>query len=256
MSIAVKNISSRISENVATISSALFGGRTGKLYPSLPDVRKGITFKPYTDGLTAAHHYPNTLLPVDLSSRFPSEFPVYACDRSRYFGKHVLGDIREKCLLDQRLFGRVSAVVFTRGTAHSSLEHARRWEHALRDQIERADAERKQLQLLHVVTSTPISSLLLTGHVISMQSLIKSTFGGPEGTNFLAAKKISPEHTRTLCLYNEALPTVLLVDRHCRIRWHCIGLQTEEAAEIARLGLRALSRERGTFFRPAVSAIR
>jgi hypothetical protein len=44
--------------------------------------------------------------------------------------------------------------------------------------------------------------------------------------------------------YNKSLPSVLFIDKLGYIRWHAVGLPTEESAELATLLLNKLVRER------------
>jgi hypothetical protein len=72
----------------------------------------------------------------------------------------------------------------------------------------------------------------------------------PEGElfkTFIYHGKWKWENEKTLHLYDKELPVVLLVDPLGYIRWHAVGLPTEEATEIFRSLSQKLAHEKRNF---------
>ena len=72
--------------------------------------------------------------------------------------------------------------------------------------------------------------------------LLKDAADGDMSTYVYKGKQ-SENVTFTFHSYDKSLPSVLLVDGRGYVRWHAVGLPSEEAADLARAALKRLAKE-------------
>ena len=180
----------------------------------------------YQKGMKAAYHYPRTLVPRTVAARCPGNMRVDPVESDR----SVL-------LLDQ-LMDRTTVVFCFSGYDLSGLNTGvRAWKEVL-------EGSNAQQLFIHMCQDW----LSRRTHPLTRQILRSFRSEDLEPTRrdkvLVYRGKMSRDIVLDFHAYNKSLPSVLFIDKLGYIRWHAVGLPTEESAELATLLLNKLVRER------------
>lgn len=167
----------------------------------------------YGKGMKSAYHWPRVLVPRSVAARCRENLRVDQIDADR----SVL-------LLDQ-LLGRTSVIFCFSGNDFSAPSTGIK---AWKSRLERMDS----IQVLEIHMTE--GWLSRRTHPLTRQIL--RSFRPPEmetrrdhERTFLYRGKMDRDLILDFHLYNKALPSILLVDSKGFIRWHAVGLPTEES---------------------------
>ncbi|CEM01603.1 unnamed protein product [Vitrella brassicaformis CCMP3155] len=219
-------------------------------YPPAP--ADDISIKPYEEGMTMAHHYPSKLIPKSVSYRFPYSFLVHNL-QSRFMSDKRTQRFN-KFLLEERLRDKASLVFVLRGTATSSKFARYDWVSFLKHAGMDTDALTRDRNIqtinLYVWDVNRAARMIMQYRMLAS---IQQNFREEIDSTFAHFDNLKWDTMKRLHLYNKQLITVLLVDPALLIRWHAVGLPTEEAAQTLREALRELSMERSHRVLPNVT---
>jgi len=189
---------------------------------------------PYRKGQTAAYHYPSVLIPREKALRFPLDMyvdPVFQTgDPGLYF------QTRSGTLFP-RLQGKTTLLLIFSGQPLSGLfTGVQRW----LDNVGKEFLENKGTQVYRMHCAEGWFSRRT--HQLTKFHLRRQVEQNELFTTFVYREKWKWEYVRRLHMYDKELPAVLLIDSLGYIRWHAVGLPTEEATSL----LRSLSRRLAT----------
>jgi len=195
-----------------------------------------IPLAPYRKGQTAAYNYPRVLVPRELAHRFPLDMyvdPVFAtsdpAQRLRMRGTTLF----------PRLQGKATLLLIFSGQPLSGLwTGLRRW-------LDEAGAEflqRPETQVLKLHCEE--GWLNRRTHQLTKFHLRRQVEQSEMFTTFVYRGKWKWEYVHALHLYDKQLPVVLLLDPLGYIRWHAVGLPTEDATAVFKSLSHKLSKEK------------
>jgi len=198
-----------------------------------------IQLAPYKKGQTAAFNYPSILVPREVAHRFPLDMyvdPVFqtsdAAQRIRMRGFTLFPRLQNKTTLLLIFSGQPLSGLWTGlqrwldavGSDFKALPNTQVFKlHCEEGWFNRRTHQLTKFQLRRQVD----------------ESEIWSTFV------YRGAWKWEYEHA--LHLYNKDLPVVLLLDAVGYIRWHAVGLPTDDATEIFQSLAKRLAHEKRNF---------
>jgi len=180
----------------------------------------------YKNGQTAAYNYPRVLVPRELAHRFPLDMyvdPVFAtsdpAQRLRMRGTTLF----------PRLQGKLTLLLIFSGQPLSGLcTGLRRWLQTVGNEFLQRQAT--QLIRLHCEEGW----LNRRTHQLTKFQLRRQVEEDELFTTFVYRGKWKHEYVRALHLYDKQLPVVLLLDTLGYIRWHAVGLPSEDAETVFR----------------------
>lgn len=198
-----------------------------------------IPLAPYKKGQTAAYHYPKVLVPRELANRFPLDLyvdPVFAtsdaAQRIRMRG----------FTLFPRLQGQTTLMFMFSGQPLSGLwTGLRHWADAVGTDF--AALPKTQVMKIHAEEGW----FNRRTHNLTKFQLRRQVDEKDIWSTFVYHGKWKWEYVYALHLYNKELPVVLLIDPLGYIRWHAVGLPSEEATQIFTTLSRKLALEKGNF---------
>lgn len=198
-----------------------------------------LTLAPYNKGQTAAYNYPQILVPREIAYRFPMDMyvdPVFVTTDPAHKAK------MKAVTLFSRLSGHTTLLFVFSGEPLSSLYTGlKRWFDDVGEEF--LKQPKTQVLKLHSTKSWfgRKMSNLTRFHLrrqVGDTELLKT---------FIYKGKWKWEYERALHMYNKDLPVVLLIDPLGYIRWHAVGLPTDEATSIFRSLSGTLAREKRRF---------
>ena len=175
----------------------------------------------YRKGMKSAYHWSRQLIPRTVAARCRGDLRVDPVDADR----SVL-------LLDQ-LMGKMSIVLCFSGNELSGLDTGiKAWKTALGDVA--------KVHVIHFCEGW----LSRRTHPLTRQIL--KSFKTEEKTNdmFIYRGKWTRDLVLDFHLYNKALPSILLMDQKGYVRWHAVGLPTEESVATLLPLIKKLGREK------------
>lgn len=195
-----------------------------------------IPLAPYRKGQTAAYNYPRVLVPRELAHRFPLDMyvdPVFATSdpqqrlRMRSF------------TLFPRLQGKTTLLLIFSGQPLSGL-----WT-GLAQWLQTAGTEfleRKNTQLLKLHCEE--SWLSRRTHQLTKFQIRRQIPEEELWKTFVYSGKWKWEYVHALHLYDKHLPVVLLLDSVGYVRWHAVGMPSEDAIEVFKTVSKKLASEK------------
>jgi hypothetical protein len=181
---------------------------------------------PHPKGTKSAYHWPRVLIPRSVAARCPGNLRVDPVDADRSI-----------LLLDQFL-DKTSVVFCFSGYDLSGLNTGvKAWKKVLPE---------TSAQVLHV----HICDGWLSRRTHPLTRQILRSFRSEEiepsrrDNLFIYRGKLTREIALDFHAYNKALPSILLVDKAGYIRWHAVGLPTDESAALGASLLNKLVREK------------
>jgi len=198
-----------------------------------------IALAPYRKGQTAAYNYPRILVPREFAHRFPMDMyvgPVYATSDPNQ--RIRMRDVT----LFPRLQGKNTLLLIFSGQPLSGLwTGLRRWlESAGNEFLERPGT---QMFKLHCEEGW----LNRRTHQLTKFQLRRQVEEDELWTTFVYSGKWKWEYVHSLHLYDKHLPVVLLLDSLGYVRWHAVGMPSEDAVEVFRDVSRKLATEKKGF---------
>lgn len=198
-----------------------------------------IALAPYRKGQTAAYNYPRILVPRELAHRFPMDMyvgPVFATSDPNQ--RLRMRDVT----LFPRLQGKNTLLLIFSGQPLSGLwTGLRRWlESAGNEFLERPGT---QMFKLHCEEGW----LNRRTHQLTKFQLRRQVDEDELWTTFVYSGKWKWEYVHALHLYDKQLPVVLLLDSLGYVRWHAVGLPSEDSVEVFKQVSRKLALEKKTF---------
>uniref|UniRef100_A0A7S4PRP8 Thioredoxin-like fold domain-containing protein n=1 Tax=Alexandrium monilatum TaxID=311494 RepID=A0A7S4PRP8_9DINO len=198
-----------------------------------------IALAPYRKGQTAAYNYPRVLVPRELAHRFPLDMyvdPVFATSdpsqRLRMRGVTLFPRLQKKNTLLLIFSGQPLSGLFT---------GLRRWlESAGNEFLERPGT---QMFKLHCEEGW----LNRRTHQLTKFHLRRQVEESELWTTFVYSGKWKWEYVHALHLYDKQLPVVLLLDSLGYVRWHAVGMPSEDSVEVFRQVSRRLANEKKSF---------
>lgn len=205
---------------------ALLGKGPADLELHRKDYCSSLALVPYKKGMKAAYHWPRVLIPRSVAARCREDLRVDPIDAD----KPIL-------LLDQVL-DKTSIVFCFSGNELSGLSTGvRAWKEIFGE---------TSAQTLHI----HMCEGWLSRHTHPLTRQLLRSFRDEEiepskrDKLYIYRGKLSRDIVLDFHLYNKSLPSVLLVDQRGYIRWHAVGLPTDESAALAANLLKQLVREK------------
>jgi len=186
--------------------------------------------EPYKKGMKAAYHWSRALIPRTVAARCPGDLRVDPVDADR----SVL-------LLDQ-VMDRTTVLFGFSGYDLSGLNTGvKAWKRQLSQVL-----DHKDVQVLDVHFCE--GWLSRRTHPLTRQILRTFTSRDENQPNldnmFIYRGKWKRDIVLDFHLYNKSLPSIMLIDKRGYIRWHAVGLPTEETIEIVHALLPKLRNEK------------
>ena len=205
---------------------ALLGKGPADLELHRKEYCSSLSLVPYKKGMKAAYHWPRALIPRTVAARCREDLRVDPIESD----KSIL-------LLDQ-IMDRTSIVFCFSGYELSGLNTGvKAWKECFGD---------SSAQTLHIHMCE--GWLSRRTHPLTRQLLRSFRDEEIEPSKrdlvYIYRGKMTRDIVLDFHLYNKSLPSVLLVDKRGYIRWHAVGLPTEESASVASKLLNQLVRER------------
>lgn len=198
-----------------------------------------IALAPYRKGQTAAYNYPSVLVPRELAYRMPLDMyvdPVFQTADPTHRARTKAHN------LFPRLQGKTTLLLVFSGQPLSGLfTGVKRWlENATEEFLSRKDTQVFKLHAEEGWLNRRTS--VLTKFHLRRQVPEDELF-----TTLVYRGKWKFEYVRTLHMYDKELPVVLLIDPLGYVRWHAVGLPSEEATEIFQVMARRLAKEKKSY---------
>jgi len=194
---------------------------------------------PYKKGQTAAYNYPSVLVPREFSHRVPMDMyidPVFQTSdpeqKARARARTLFPCVQGKTTL---------LMVFSAQPMSGLFTGLKRW----LDLVGEDFLERKNTQVLKLHCEE--GWLNRRTHALTKFHLRRQVSEDELFTTFVYRGKWKWEYVRALHLYDKELPVVLLVDALGYVRWHAVGLPTDEATALFRTLSSRLATERRNF---------
>jgi len=194
---------------------------------------------PYTKGQTAAYHYPRVLVPREIAHRFPLDMYVdpafQTSDPTHKFR------MKSQTLFPMLQGHTTLLLIFSAQPLSGLFTGLRRW---LEDVGEEFSAHpNSQVFKLHASKGW----FSRRTHFLTKFQLRRQVPEDELFTTFVYRGKWKWEYEKALHMYDKELPVVLLIDPLGYIRWHAVGLPTEDATDIFRSLSHRLAREKRSF---------
>lgn len=198
-----------------------------------------IGLAPYQKGQTAAYNFPRVLVPREVAHRLPLDMyvdPVFQTGdpTQRWRAKaHTLWPrVRGKTTLMLVFSGQPLSGLFT---------GLKQW----LDLVGEEFLEKKNTQVLKLHCEE--GWLNRRTSVLTKFHLRRQVPEDELFTTFVYRGKWKWDMVRALHLYDKQLPTVLLLDALGYVRWHAVGLPSDDATEVFRTLSRRLATEKRNF---------
>ena len=190
--------------------------------------------QPYKKGMKAAYHWSQTLIPRTVAARCTGDMRVDPVDSDR------------SVLLLDSLMDKTTVLFGFSGYDLSGLNTGvKAWKRSLKEILETNEAQ---------VLNVHFSEGWLSRRTHPLTRQILRTFASHEPSDesqqstldklLIYRGKWKRELVLDFHLYNKSLPCILLVDKRGYIRWHAVGLPTEETVDIIRRLLPRLRNEK------------
>ena len=179
--------------------------------------------QPYKKGMKAAYHWSRSLIPRSVAARCPGDLRVDPVDADR------------SVLLIDQLMDRTTVLLGFSGYDLSGLSTGvKAWKRELNEMLSCTD-----VQVLNVHFCE--GWLSRRTHPLTRQILRTFSSRDPSIENestpdkmFIYRGKWKRDIVLDFHLYNKSLPCILLIDKRGYIRWHAVGLPTEETVGLVR----------------------
>eukprot|EP00746_Dinoflagellata_sp_MGD_P165463 gnl/MRDRNA2_/MRDRNA2_94751_c0_seq1.p1 gnl/MRDRNA2_/MRDRNA2_94751_c0~~gnl/MRDRNA2_/MRDRNA2_94751_c0_seq1.p1 ORF type:complete len:372 (+),score=47.59 gnl/MRDRNA2_/MRDRNA2_94751_c0_seq1:98-1117(+) len=194
-----------------------------------------IALAPYSKGQTAAYHYPRDLVPRNYAYRVPLDMyvdPVFQTS-------HPDQILRMKShTLFHKLQGKATILVTFSGQPLSGITTGvQQW----LDACAKETKELPDVQIAKIHFAEGWFNRRL--HYLTKFHLRHQVSQSEQFTTYVYRGKWKQEYVRALHLYDQRLPSFLLVDRLGYIRWHAVGLPNEDATEVLIKVVRKVAKE-------------
>lgn len=194
---------------------------------------------PYRKGQTAAYNYPQVLVPREIAHRVPLDMyvdPVFQTS-------DVTHRMRQKAhTLFPRVQGKTTLLLIFSGQPLSGLfTGVQRW----LDTVTEDFLARKNTQVLKLHCEEGFFNRRTS--ILTKFYLRRQVNEDEQFTTFVYRGKWKWEYVRALHLYDKYLPVVLLVDALGYVRWHAVGLPSDDATAVFRATSHQLATEKKNF---------
>lgn len=194
-----------------------------------------IALAPHNKGQTAAYHYPRDLVPRNYALRVPLDMyvdPVFQTSDTAQV-------LRMKShTLFHKLQGKTTILVTFSGQPLSGLTTGvQQWLDACAKETK--ELPKMQIAKIHFAEGW----FNRRTHYLTKFHLRRQLPDSELFTTFVYRGKWKQEYVRALHLYDQNLPSFLLVDRLGYIRWHAVGLPSEDATEVLIKVVRKVAKE-------------
>ena len=189
--------------------------------------------QPYKTGMKAAYHWSQTLVPRAVAARCPGDLRVDPVDSD------------QSILLLDTLMDHTTVLFGFSGYDLSGLNTGvKAWKQALKEALNNCGTQ---------VLNVHFSEGWLSRRTHPLTRQILRTFASHEPSDndqssvdklLIYRGKWNRDLVLDFHLYNKSLPCVLLIDKRGYIRWHAVGLPTEETVDIIRRLLPRLRNEK------------
>jgi len=198
-----------------------------------------IDLEPYRKGQTAAYNFPRILVPREFAYRFPLDMyvdPVFQTSDPELKFKMM------SHTLFSRLQGKTTLLMVFTGQPLSSLfTGVKRWLDAVSPEF--LSHRKTQVLKLHCARGW----FNRRTHQLTKFQLRRQVEAEEQHTTYVYRGKWKWEYARALHLYNPQLPVLLLLDPLGYIRWHAVGLPSEDATAVFRGLARKLAHEKQSY---------
>lgn len=198
-----------------------------------------IPLAPYQKGQTAAYNYPSILVPREMAHRFPFDMyvdPVFQTsdptERIKMRGFTLFTRLQNKTTLLLIFSGQPLSGLWT---------GLQQWLESVGEEF--TSLPKTQVFKLHCEEGW----FNRRTHQLTKFQLRRQVDESEIWSTFVYRGAWKWEYEHALHLYNKELPVVLLLDSVGYIRWHAVGLPTEEATETFQTLARRLAHEKRNF---------
>lgn len=195
-----------------------------------------IPLAPYKKGQTAAYNYPEKLVAREFANRIPLDMyvdPVYQTSDPTQKAR------AQPHTLFPRVQGKTTLLfVFSAQPLSGLFTGIKRW----LDQVGEEFLSLKDTQVLKLHAEE--GWLNRRTHQLTKFHLRRQVEEDEMFTTFVYRGKWKWEYVRSLHMYDKELPVVLLIDKQGYVRWHAVGMPTDDATDVFRSQSRRLSFER------------
>lgn len=234
-------LDSMASQAKALVASTGFAPVSWSAAAGPPDLYYGgnIALAPYKKGQTAAYHYPRVLVPREAAHRFPLDMYVDPAFQT--------SDPTQKFRMKSRtlfpmLQGHTTLMLIFSGQPLSGLfTGLRRWLEDVGDEFD--SLANTQVLKLHCAKGW----FSRRTHFLTKFQLRRQVEQDELFKTFVYRGTWKWEYEKALHLYDKELPVVLLIDPVGYIRWHAVGLPTEDATDVFRSLSSRLAREKRNY---------
>jgi len=193
-----------------------------KSWQTIPVLYEAVPLAPYKKGQTAAYNYPNLLLPRSISWRIPMNMNVdtvfQTSDRT-----HELRMLPINFFI--RLQDKVTVLICFSGQPLSGLWTGVEQWRSFWEGLPESKRETTQMFRMHIAEGW----FSRRSHMFTKFALRRQVEEEDLFSTLVYRDKWTPEIARTMHVYNQDLPSILLIDKLGYIRWHAVGLPTEDA---------------------------
>jgi len=203
---------------------------------SAPYYNGEIPLAPFRRGQTAAYNYPRILVPREMALRVPSDMyvdPVFQTSDPEQKWK-----MRSTCLFPRMQNKTTLLLIFSGQPLSGLFTGLQRW----LDSTGKEFLGLPKTQLLKMHCSE--GWLNRRTHQLTKFHLRRQVPEDELFTTLVYRGKWKWEYVRALHLYDKNLPVVLLIDPLGYIRWHAVGLPTDDATEVFKQLSRRLAVEK------------
>jgi hypothetical protein len=214
--------------NAANKMLSLIGKGPADLQVDRVDYCKSFSVVPYQRGMKAAFHWPKVLIPRSVAARCWEDLRVDPVDSDR------------SVLLLDMLLDKTTVMFCFSGYDFSGLNTGvKAWKRVL-------ELNDPRLQVLHVHICE--GWLSRRTHPLTRQILRSFRSEDIETSKqdkvFIYRGKLNKEIVLDFHSYNKSLPSILFIDPRGYVRWHAVGLPSEESTVTAKNLLQKLIREK------------
>ena len=202
---------------------ALIGKGPADLQLHRKEYCEDLSLVPFRRGMKSAYHWSHGLIPRSVAARCRGDLRVDPVNADRSI-----------LLLDQ-FMGKTSIVLCFSGNEFSGLNTGvKAWKNALGD---------LNVQTFHIHFCK--GWLSRRTHPLTRQILksFEDENGQKNDTMYIYRGKWARDLVLDFHLYNQSLPSILLVDKKGYVRWHAVGLPTEECVSTLRPLISRLAKE-------------
>jgi len=198
-----------------------------------------IPLEPYRKGQTAAYNFPRILVPREFAYRFPLDMYV---DPVFQTSDPALKFKMTSHTLFSRLQGKTTLLMVFSGQPLSGLfTGVKQWVDTANTEL--SEYPRTQVLKMHCARGW----FNRRTHALTKFQLRRQVEEDEQFTTFVYRGKWKWEYARALHLYDPQLPVVLLIDPLAYVRWHAVGLPSEDATNVFRSLLRKLAYEKKSY---------